>query len=132
MEKVPERSEIAQKYKWDLESIYSENGEWKNSLESVKKRLDEFGPYEGRVCESGDTLLELLDLSESVMREMGIVISYAKLHSDEDRRNQKYQSMLIEARSVAAKLGGVTSFIEPEIQELDYEKLKFKHCKYIN
>ena len=32
--------------------------------------------------------------------------------------------MLIEARSVAAKLGGVTSFIEPEIQELDYEKLK--------
>ena len=41
MEKVPERSEIAQKYKWDLESIYSENGEWKNSLEGVKKRLDE-------------------------------------------------------------------------------------------
>mgnify|MGYP001162135361 FL=1 len=124
MEKVPERSEIAQKYKWDLESIYSENGEWRNSLEIVKKRLDGFELYEGRVCESGDTLLELLDLSESVMREMGMVISYAKLHSDEDRRNQKYQSMLIEARSVAAKLGGVTSFIEPEIQELDYEKLK--------
>ena len=63
MEKVPERSEIAQKYKWDLESIYSENGEWRNSLESVKKRLDGFELYEGRVCESGDTLLELSKLS---------------------------------------------------------------------
>jgi len=124
METVPERSEVAQKYKWDLKSIYPENNEWKKSLENVKNGLGEFGQYEGKVCESGDTLLELLEFSEAIMRGMGTVISYAKLHSDEDKRGQKYQSMLIEARSVAAKLGGVTSFIEPEIQELDEKRLK--------
>ena len=124
METVPERSEVAQKYKWDLKSIYPENNEWKKSLENVKNGLGEFGQYEGKVCESGDTLLELLEFSEAIMRGMGTVISYAKLHSDEDKRGQKYQSMLIEARSVAAKLGGVTSFIEPEIQELDEKTLK--------
>ena len=68
METVPERSEIAQKYKWDLESIYPENNEWKKSLENVKNRLEEVGQYEGKVCESGDTLLELLEFSESTHR----------------------------------------------------------------
>tara|TARA_A100001037_G_scaffold19927_1_gene16864 strand:+ start:10037 stop:11836 length:1800 start_codon:yes stop_codon:yes gene_type:complete len=124
MEKIPERSEIEQKYKWDLESIYSEDEEWRHSLENVRNRLGEFEPYKGKVCNNGETLLEILGLVEVVAREMRLVGSYAKMHSDVDKRDQKFQSMLIEARSVATELGGLTSFIEPEIQELGNKGLE--------
>ena len=124
MEMAQERSKIDQKYKWDLNSIYSSDEEWQKSFENINKSLEDFKEYEGRVCENGKTLLELLELLETVMREFGKVISYAKLSSDEDRRNQENQAMLTKARSLASAVGGATSFVEPEIQKIGIAELE--------
>jgi oligoendopeptidase F len=118
MSSVPERSDIDTEYKWELESIYDTDEEWEAAFESVASRLDEFDAYEGRVTESAETLLDLLELQEDVMRDVATVVTYANLRSSEDTRNQEYQAMSARAESLSADASSATSFVEPELQDL--------------
>ena len=119
MSSVPERDEIARERKWDLESVYASDDDWAAAREAVADRLDDLAAYEGRATESAETLLELLELREDVMREVARVTSYATLRSSEDTRNQEYQAMAARAQSLSADARSAVSFIEPEIQRLD-------------
>ncbi|MFB6122971.1 MAG: oligoendopeptidase F [Haloferacaceae archaeon] len=123
MSSVPERSEVDPEYKWDLESIYESDEAWEAAYESVADRLDEFDAYEERVTESAETLLELLELREEVMRDVSKVVTYANLRSSEDTRNQEYQAMSARAESLSADASSATSFVEPELQELTADEV---------
>jgi oligoendopeptidase F len=117
MSSVPERSEIDEEYKWDLESIYADDEEWETAFEDVESRVDDIRQYEGRVTEDAETLLTALELEEQVMRDVAKVASYARLRSSEDTRNQEYQALSTRAQSLASKAQSAASFIEPEIQQ---------------
>ncbi len=119
MSTVPERSDIEDEYKWKLESIYHDDEEWEEAFEDVRERVDEIRAYEGRVTESGETLLSLLELEEELIREVATVASYTSLRSSEDTRDQEYQALAARAQSLAADTRSAASFVEPELQQLD-------------
>jgi oligoendopeptidase F len=119
MSSVPERSDIDPAYKWDLASVYASDEEWERAFEEVQDRIDELGDYEGRVTEDPETLLELLELREAVMRQVAQVVSYANLRSSEDTRDQEYQALAAKAESLSADAKSAVSFLEPELQRLD-------------
>ncbi|SFK61681.1 oligoendopeptidase F [Halogranum rubrum] len=124
MSSVPERSDIDEEYKWDLESIYADEDEWETAYEDVESRVDDIRAYEGRLTEDAETLLDALELEEAVMRDVSKVASYAQLRSSEDTRNQEYQALSARAQSLASKAQSAASFIEPELQQhLDEEEL---------
>jgi len=116
MSSVPERSDIDDAYKWDLESIYATDEDWEVAYESVESRLGELRPYEGGATEDGETLLEVLELREELMRTVEQVTAYARMRSDEDTRDQEHQGIKTRAQSLSAAASSVASFIEPEIQ----------------
>ncbi len=116
MSSLPERSEIDDAYKWDLESIYATDDDWESAFETVEDRLGELQSYEGRATEDGETLREVLRLRDDLMRTVDQVTGYARMRSDEDTRNQEYQGMKSRARSLSAAASSAASFIEPEIQ----------------
>jgi oligoendopeptidase F len=124
MSSVPERSDIDQTYKWDLDDIYRSDEEWREAFEAVKERVPELEAYEGRVTESPETLLELLELEEEVVREVAKVSTYAQLRSAEDTRNQEYQAMSARAQSLQADVSSAASYVEPELQELSWEDVE--------
>ncbi|MDY6764158.1 MAG: M3 family oligoendopeptidase, partial [Halobacteria archaeon] len=124
MSSVPERTEIDEEYKWDLESIYATDDDWEAAYEEVEERLDELRAYEGSTTESPETLLEVLQLRDEISREVSKVVSYAHMRSDEDTTNQKYQAMNSRAQTLASKANSASSFIEPEIQELDEDEIE--------
>ena len=119
MSQVPERSELPAEDTWDLTSIYPDDDAWAAAHESVSDRVDDLREYEGRVTERPDTLLEFLELRESILREVSKVSSYASLRSAEDTRNQEYQAMQAKAESLSSSASSATSFLEPELQTLD-------------
>jgi oligoendopeptidase F len=123
MSSVPERSEIDAEDKWELESIFASDEDWERAFEDVRDRVDDLEAYEGRVTESPETLLELLELREDLMRDVSVVSTYANLRSSEDTRNQEYQAMSARAESLAADARSAASFIQPELQELDRSEL---------
>ncbi|MFB6235656.1 MAG: oligoendopeptidase F [Halopenitus sp.] len=123
MSTVPERSEIDAEYKWNLESIYATDEDWEDAYEAVTDRIDELRAYEGRVTESAETLLELLQLREEIMREVAQVTTYARLRSAEDTRNQEYQAMAAKGSSLRSDASSAISYLEPELQELTREDI---------
>jgi oligoendopeptidase F len=117
MSTVPDRTEVDEEYKWDLESMYTDDDEWEDAYEAVEAKLDDLRAYEGRVTESPETLLELLELREELMREVSNVSAYARMRSDEDTANQQYQALSARAQSLSSQASSVASFVEPELQQ---------------
>lgn len=123
MEEVQERSELEPAYRWDLNSVFSSDQEWKEEFEAVENRLKKFEEYSGRLLENGETLLEVLELREEVFRKVDEIFSYAKMKSDEDTRNQEYQAMSSKARGLYSRARSACSFIEPELQLSSREEI---------
>jgi len=119
MSQVPERGELPAEDTWDLTSIYPDDDAWAAAHASVSDRVDDLREYEGRVTEHPATLLEFLELQESILREVSKVSSYASLRSAEDTRNQEYQAMQAKAESLSSAASSATSFLQPELQSLD-------------
>ncbi|WP_458208390.1 oligoendopeptidase F [Haladaptatus sp. NG-SE-30] len=123
MSSVPERSDIDTRYKWDLESIYTSDEEWEVAYEEVEERLADLEAYEGQTTEDGETLLEVLQLSDELGRKVSMVASYARMRSDEDTSDQQYQALSTRAQSLLSRAQSASSFVEPEIQSLDRDEL---------
>ncbi|ELZ03971.1 oligoendopeptidase F [Natrialba asiatica] len=121
MSSVPERSEIDQEYTWDLESVYASDDDWEESYETVAERVEELQHYEGQVTDDAETLLSVLELRDSIMREVSTVAAYARMRRDEDTTDQQYQALAARAQSLAADAQSAASFIDPELQELTRE-----------
>ncbi|WP_227132432.1 oligoendopeptidase F [Halorubellus salinus] len=123
MSSVPERSEIDEEYKWDLESIYASDDEWEAAFEDVSERLEDLAAYEGSVVDDGETLLETLETRDDVMREVAKVANYAQMRSSEDTTNQQYQALSARSQSLASDAQSAASFIEPEIQSASRDEV---------
>jgi oligoendopeptidase F len=124
MSTVPERGEIDTAYKWDLESLYPDDESWREVYEDVGERVAELADYEGRLDEGPATLREFLEAYEDAMRDVAQVVSYANLRSAEDTRNQQYQALAGEAAVLQSEASSVTSFLEPELQDLGREEIE--------
>ncbi len=118
MSTVPEREEIDTEHKWALESIFASDEAWAERFEDVSGRIDELTDYEGRLTESPETLLELLELREEIMREVAQLAVYANLRASEDTRNQEYQALSGKAQALSSDASSAVSYIQPELQEL--------------
>ena len=57
-DKIPKRSEIDDKYKWNLEKMYPTVEDWEKDFEYVKSNYSHLENYKGRLGESADILLE--------------------------------------------------------------------------
>ena len=123
MSSVPERSDIDEEYTWDLTDLFADDDEWETAYEAVEERIGELSAYEGRVTEGAGTLAEVLELRESILREVSNVAAYARMRRDEDTTNQRYQALTARSQSLAADASSAASFIEPELQALDRETL---------
>ncbi|WP_435186097.1 oligoendopeptidase F [Halobellus sp. EA9] len=124
MSQVPERDAIDPEYKWDLTDIYPDDEAWEAAYEAVSDRVDELREYEGHVTDDPETLLELLELREEILREVSKVTSYASLRSAEDTRNQEYQALQAKAESLSSSARSAVSYLDPELQELDEDEVE--------
>ena len=123
MSSVPERSDIAEEYKWDLADLYADDEEWEDAYEAVEAKLDDLEAFEGRVTEDAETLLDVLELREEVMRQVSNVASYARMRRDEDTTDGHYQALNARSQSLASDARSASSFVEPELQDLDRDDL---------
>ena len=124
MSSVPERSEIDDAYTWDLTDLFADDEAWEQTYAETDERIEELSAYEGRVTESAATLEAVLELRESIMRDISNLSAYARMRKDEDTTNQTYQALAARARSLAADASSAASYIEPELQELDSEAVE--------
>jgi len=110
-----ERSEIADKYKWDLRSLYADEAAWVAARQSLDNEIPGLGRWQGRLGESSATLLAALTDWENVTRQADRCFSYAMQLSDQDTRVARNQQMQQQATEVYTDLQTATAFMRPEI-----------------
>ncbi|MCK5331301.1 MAG: hypothetical protein KAK01_07835, partial [Candidatus Marinimicrobia bacterium] len=78
------RSEIDDKYKWDLTDIYADWDAWENDLSQVEALMDEYEAFKGRLGEGPDVLLAAYKLDDELGMLANRVHSYAMMSRDTD------------------------------------------------
>ena len=124
MEKQKLRSEIDDKYKWDLSSIYKSDEDFLKDLDFIKKEIQQVDKYSKILMTSAKNLYDCLKLTDNLEMKLEKLYSYAHLHNDEDTSNntyQKYYGLVINLDSEYSK---ITSFIIPELMKYDYKKIE--------
>ena len=58
--KLKNRSEIDQKYKWNIEEMYKNDADWERDIEEALTLTEYFAKYQGKLTESASTLAEAL------------------------------------------------------------------------
>ena len=124
MSSVPERGDIDEQYKWDLDSLFASDEEWQAAFEEARDRLDDLRAYEGRLTEDAKTVRDCLETYEQVMRTVANVGAYARMRKDEDTRDDDAQAMATRAQSLGSEAASAASFIDPELQELDADAVE--------
>lgn len=108
------RSEIDEKYKWDLRDIYASKEEFEKDYQEYKNLAKRIPEYKGKLNDL-DTFLEYLKLDDQLDLIGDKVGLYVYLQRDLDISNSESVEMLDNVSNFQNKVLASSSFVEPEI-----------------
>lgn len=121
---VSERSEVPEKYKWNLGDLFETVDDWQAAKTDLDSRVGDIAKFQGELAESADNLYWTLDTFYSILKEYYRLAVYAYRIKDEDVRITENDALSQKAASLGTKLGEVSSFINPEILKIDPAKIQ--------
>lgn len=114
-----ERSEIADKYKWDLTHLYKSKEEWYKHKDEIKKQIDQLDKYAGKLKEKSAYLLETSVNYENAVKAFSKLAGYASKLGDENLGISENRQLGMEVSTLGTYFSEKTSFIRPEITSID-------------
>jgi oligoendopeptidase F len=122
--KVKQRSEIEDKYKWDLSEIFVSDSAWEKGMEQFKALIPQMEQFKGQLGNSAEMLLHCLTLRDTIGILVERLYTYAYLRLDEDNRVGETQEMGGRISALSSEFDQVTSYIRPELLGLDPATLR--------
>ena len=122
MSKYNSRSDVPEKYKWNLDDFYKDDNEFEKSLEDASNKISKFKDYKGKL-KDGKKLFELLTLDNETTCLVDNLYVYAHLKNDEELGNSNNIKRQNKAIKLITDYSNAVSFIEPEI--LSFTKEEF-------
>ena len=119
-----ERSEIPEKYRWDLRDLYPSTAAWTASKTAAEKRLPALAKFRGRLGVSAESLVVALSTMMSVHRDLSRLYNYASMLSDQDVRVSSHLAMRQTMDKLFVDYGTATAFVQPEILALGGDKVR--------
>lgn len=117
------RAEIPEEHKWQLSDIYKTEDDWEAVFEKVKNAADKYPKFKGTLAKSSDNLKACLQFDEEVGIELGKLFLYAMLSKDVDLSDSQNNSRYERLTLLYSQLGAVSSFITPEILQIEEKNL---------
>ena len=122
--KVLKRSEIDNKYKWNMNDFYSDWSEWDRELEELKAMMKEIPQYKGKIKEDSKKFIELIQLEEKMGRLLDKLYVYVYMLKDLDSKDETSSVKLQEIQSVYTEYSVSAAWITPEILEIPQATMK--------
>ena len=113
-----ERSQIPDRFKWNLAEIYASDADWRMAKDRLSSSLTELDRFKGQLGSSASTLADAVERFYAIDKELSRLYVYASMLADQDTRDSTHQGMQQEMVRLAAAFGSQASFIEPEILRL--------------
>ncbi len=118
------RTEIEEKYKWNLCDIYAEDGAWEADFSKLSDMLPTLKELQKGFTDSAQSLFTALSRLDEASLLCERLYVYAKMKRDEDNANSAYQAMTDRAMSLYVAVSGETSFVAPALLAEDEKKLE--------
>ncbi len=116
------RSEMEEKYTWDLEKIYKTLDDFEKDFKSVKSSLSEIVKYKGKLNSSEDILNLFKDL-EKLSRIISKIMNYAHMKNDQDGSVNLYRGIQARSEQLYYEFSAAISFVDTELIEKSDEFL---------
>ncbi|MDD3340915.1 MAG: oligoendopeptidase F [Bacilli bacterium] len=127
---IKNRSEIDEKYKWDLKSIYRTEEEFYKAYEETKEKALLYKKYEKTFLESSKNLYEFLQFDEKIERELDKLYSYAHYLYEGDTSNSHYQQLNGKVENLYTEIGILSTFVKPELLEKEYKEIETMYIEF--
>lgn len=112
------RNEVPTQQTWDLADLFTSEDQWQQTLDATLREVEAFLTYEGRLCESGKTLLEAIERYADLYEKITKIGTYTSLKQSEDGTNPENQSRSMQFSSAMSTVSANLSFFNSEIQKL--------------
>lgn len=122
-QQVPQRSEMAIEYTWDLTPVYANDQAWEADLARLEGMLPEISNMQGTIGQGAAVLLKLLKFRDDISSLLWQVYVYASRRYDSDTGDSQGQALNERANSLASRVSESMAFIEPEILALSDETI---------
>jgi len=124
MSELKTRDQVAAEFKWNTATICKDDAEWQARYDALSASYaQDIRQYEGKVGDSAENLLGVLQTYNKIYEELGKLYLYASLKSDEDTANTKYSGMKDNMMSMWAAASAAGSFMRPEIIAIGEDKV---------
>ena len=117
------RDQVDVEYTWNLKDMYENDDLWEKDVQLILDKAKELASFEGKVCDSAQNLLAVLELSAFISEKLEYAYNYAARLFDQDQGNTTHQAMNQKMFSIMAKISSDVSFIDPEILACEETKL---------
>jgi len=122
-QKLKQRSEIPEIYKWRLEDIISSNEKWEEDFSQLEKLISEDNKFSGHLGDNADTLIACFEWMDDLQQQIETLYSYARMRRDEDNRLTIYQAMSDRAEMLSVRIASLLSFVVPELLALPEQQI---------
>ncbi len=120
-EEIRKRSEIEDRYKWDLTHIYLSDEMWEKDYDSVMAETGTLSAFDGHVAEDPKkAIIAVNKLYERILP----IYEYAFLRKETDNADPAAQALKDKAIRLYVTASTCGSFLEPELLELPEKELQ--------
>ena len=119
---MKKRSDIDEKFKWDLSSLYGNLDDFNKDYDYLVNNYLKYKDYEGKL-NSAKAILDFLKFDEEFSKKFEAVYCYSSLKFDEDVTNFKYQEISGKLDKLSTDVAEVTSYVVPELMKLSMEDI---------
>ena len=118
-----ERSEVAEKYRWDLGALYPDEAAWAASKQEFAKAIPNVAAHQGKLGESAASLLAAMSAYEQAVRQGERLYAYAFQRYSEDTRVARTMQKQQERSQAYSDFQSAIAFMRPELIAVGREKI---------
>jgi oligoendopeptidase F len=120
---VRERSEIDDKYKWDLSHIYPDWESWQEGLAKLEQMMNEFEGLKGTLSGGPENLAGAFQLNDEMDALSYLVYRYPQFQYVLNTRDNDAAGKLQQVQSLYARFGTATAWLNPEILSIGWDTM---------
>jgi oligoendopeptidase F len=110
-----DRSEIADRFKWNLEDIFHDWAEWQRAYDELEVKIGAYAALQGTLEKGADRLLAAMKMSDDIGQLTYKVWYFASLKHDEDQRDNQINARRQQVQILFARASQASAWFNPEL-----------------
>jgi oligoendopeptidase F len=118
------RDDIDDKYKWNLSDIYPDWQAWEQGYAELEEKMDGFAALKGTLSQGPEALLKAEKLNDELNMLSYLVYRYPQLMRDTDTRDQEVSAKLQQVQILFSKFNTATAWFNPELLQIPWDTME--------